>query len=366
MAGEVLSQEEVENLLNIMSMSEKKDAKPVATTADTKSVPLIPGMGGAIRGGAASSISSGSSWVHQEKIGPVNFKSPERVNREQMKTLQTMHEGFGRKFAAGLSAMLRTVIDVKLTSVDQLAYSEFIFGLDNPTCFNLLRAEPLEGNLILDINPSIIYPMIDRLLGGGREGTLVTRRPLTDIEQRLVLRITKLFLQELKHAWENVMDLDFEVIQTESNPQLIQIVPPNEVVVLLCFEVALTEVRGTINLCIPYNSFERIAGKLNTNAWTTYNKKQATPQSIKKISKSIRNVHVPLKVKLADAKIKMHELLQLRVGDIICTQKNVNTPLLISVKGIPKYWGRPGTYKGYTAVQIDETIDDPTDIIAQE
>jgi len=355
MSGEVLSQEEVENLLNIMSMStERKEPKaaPAVPVAPAKS-PII-----------APAVHSG--WTRQEKVTPYDFKRPERVGKEQMKTLQTLHEGFGRKFAADLAGLLRTNVEVKLTSVDQLTYSEFIFSLDNPTCFNLLRADPLEGNMILDINPSILYPMIDRLLGGGREGTLMARRPLTEIELRLVSHVTNRFLKELKSAWENVMELDFTVVQVESNPQLIQIVPPNEVVVLLCFEVALIEVRGIINLCIPYNSFERIAGKLTTNAWTTYSRKQATPQSIKKISKTVRNVKVDFKVKLADGKIKLHELLGLRVGDVICTQKNVNSPLLVSVEGIPKYWGKPGTFKGYTAIQIDDPIDDPTEIIAQE
>jgi flagellar motor switch protein FliM len=355
-AGEVLSQEEVENLLNIMAGSEKNSRPTAAQTGGASGGPIT-----------APITSSLNRWTTGEKITPYDFKRPERVGKDQMKMLQTMHEGFGRKFAAGLSAMLRSVVEVKLTSVDQLAYSEFIFGLDNPTCFNLLRAEPLEGNLILDINPSILYPMIDRLLGGGREGTMMARRPLTDIEQRLVLRITKLFLNELKHAWENVMELEFDVVQTESNPQLIQIVPPNEVVIILCFEVALTEVRGSVTLCIPYNAFEHIAGKLNTNAYSTYGgKKQATPQTIKKISTSIRNMHVQFRVKLADTKIKAHEFFNLRVGDVICTQKNISTPLLVSVEGIPKYWGRPGHYRGFIAVQIDETIEDPTGIIAQE
>jgi flagellar motor switch protein FliM len=368
MSGEVLSQEEVENLLNIMSISEKKESKPATVGKPGGLGGGLQGRGGT-GGGAGNQIvtSSQSAWLREEKITQYDWKRPERVGKDQMKTLQTLHEGFGRKFAADLSAMLRTIVEVKLTSVDQLTYSEFIFSLDNPTCFNLLRAEPLEGNIILDINPSILYPMIDRLLGGGREGTMMARRPLTEIELRLVSRITNIFLKELKHAWENVMELDFSVVQVESNPQLIQIVPPNEVVVLLCFEVALIEVRGIINLCIPYNSFERIAGKLTTNAWNAYgSKKQATPQSIKKISKSIRNMHVRLKVKLADAKIKMHQLLNLRVGDIICTQKNIATPMLISVEGIPKYWGKAGTYRGYTAIQIEDTIDDPTEIIAQE
>jgi flagellar motor switch protein FliM len=358
MAGDVLSQAEVENLLNMMT---DVGPKPPAGGGDAI------GLGGNGEHHEAIKVSAKPSWASKEKVASYDFKSPDRVGKEQMKTLQTMHEGFGRKFAASLTALLRSQVEVKLTTVDQLAYSEFIFGLDNPTCFNLLRAEPLEGNLILDVNPSILYPMIDRLLGGGREPTTMSRRPLTEIEQRLVLRITKMFLQELKHAWENVSELDFEVIQTESNPQLIQVVPPNEVVIVLCFEVALIEVRGAITLCIPYNSFERISGKLTSNAWTGYgSKKQATPQTIKKISKSIRNMHVLLKVKLAESKMKMHEFMNLRVGDVICTQKNAASPLLVSVEGIPKYWAVPGKYKGYTAVQIAEDITDPTDIIAIE
>jgi len=353
MAGEVLSQEEVENLLNIMSMSgNKKDADPKPAANPKKAFPL------GTSGGA-------TGWGH-EKITPYDFKRPERVGKEQMKALQTLHEGFGRKFAAGLSAMLRTIVEVKLTSVDQLTYSEFIFSLDNPTCFNLLRAEPLEGNLILDINPSILYPMIDRMLGGGREPTLTSRRPLTEIELRLVSRITNLFLREMKHAWENMLELELKVVQVESNPQLIQIVPPNEVVVLVCFEVTLIEVRGIINLCIPYNAIERISGKLASNSWVTYGRRQATPQSIEKISKSIRNMLVELKVKLGQTKIELNDLLHLRIGDVICTQKNVNTPLLVSVEGIPKYWAKPGAYKGYTAIQIEDIIADPTEIIAQE
>ena len=359
MAGEVLSQEEVENLLNMMSDSGPRTSAPTGGGFGL-------GTGIADRGGPIKS--STSTWSpSKDKVTSYDFKSPDRVGKEQMKTLQTMHEGFGRKVAAGLSAMLRAVVDVKLTTVNQLAYSEFIFGLDNPTCFNLLRAEPLEGNLILDLNPCILYPMIDRLLGGGREPALSARRPLTEIEQRLVLRITKMFLNELKTAWENVADLEFEVIQTESNPQLIQVVPPNEVVIVLCFEVALTEVRGGITLCIPYNSFERIANKLTSNAWTGYSsKKQATPQTIKKISKDVRNMKALVKVKLAESRMKMYEFLNLRVGDVICTQKNAASPLLVSVEGIPKYWASMGQYKGYTAIQIEDNIEDPTGIIAVE
>ena len=350
MAGEILTQDEVEKILSMMS---NDVPKPAANN-------LGAGQGFDDRGIKPSS----PGWRLTDKVVSYDFKSPDRVGKEQMKTLHTMHEGFGRKFAANLSALLQAVVEVKLTGVDQLAYSEFTFGLDNPTCFNLLRAEPLEGNLILDINPGILYPMIDRLLGGGKEPLAATRRPLTEIEQRLALRIARMFLQELKRAWDNVIDLEFDVIQTESNPQLIQVIPQNELVIVLCFEIALTDVRGGMTLCIPYTSFERIAAKLSTG-WTGYtSKKQATPQTITKISKDVRSMNVLVKVKLAESTMKMHEYMNLRVGDVICTQKKASSPLLVSVEGIPKYWASPGKYKGYTAIQIEDNIDDPTNIVA--
>src|SRR5271169_169451 len=194
--GDVLSQAEVESLLSAME-----------STAGAPPAKAKPPEAAARRSAATAPNLAPTANKPREKVSPYDFKRPERVGKEQMRALQTLHEGFGRNFGASLSALLRKLVEVKLTSVDQLTYSEFIFSLENPTCFNLLKAEPLEGNLILDINPSILYPIIDRLLGGGREMGALARRPLTEIELRLVARITNLFLEELRHAWENVLDL---------------------------------------------------------------------------------------------------------------------------------------------------------------
>ncbi len=338
--GDVLSQAEVESLLSAMASGQEVDTVVPATPA-VAAAPPKP----------------------RDKITPYDFKRPERVGKEQMRALQTLHEGFGRNFAAGLSAMLRSMVEVKLTSVDQLTYSEFVFSLENPTCFNLLKAEPLEGNLILDINPSILYPIIDRLLGGGREATHMARRPLTEIELRIVSRITGLFLEELHRAWENVLELHLEVVRVENNPQLVQIVPPNEVVVVISFEVALGEIRGMVNLCIPYNSIERIGGKLSANSWVSWARKASTADSVQQISRNLRGSRVSLSVRLASSQISAGELIGLRVGDIITTDKDLRRPLLVSVEGVPKFRARPGILKGHKAVRIDEVIADPADAI---
>jgi flagellar motor switch protein FliM len=269
-----------------------------------------------------------------------------------MRSLQTMHEGFGRNFGAALSALLRTMVEVKLTSVDQLTYSEFVFSLENPTCFNLITARPLEGQWILDTNPAILFPMTARRWGGSTRAAPPARRPLTEIELRLVARITALFLKEMQHAWENVLKLELSVDRVESNPQLVQIIPANEVIVLISFELTVGETRGMMNLCIPFNTIERISAKLTANSWVSYSKRPPSLQSMQRISNQIAEAPVEVVVELATTRITASDMLGLRVGDVIASEKDVAESLLVYVQGMPKFVASPGKYKGRKAIQI--------------
>lgn len=346
MGGDVLSQAEVESLLSAMAGGGEAAPGPMPAARP------------------AARPAEASKRVRQ-KITPYDFKRPERVGKEQMRALQTLHEGFSRNFSAGLSAMLRSVVEVKLTSVDQLTYGEFVFSLENPTCFNLLSAEPLDGHLILEINPSILYPIIDRLLGGGREPSPQARRPLTQIERLLVRRITDLFLAELVQAWRNVIELALEVVRVESNPQLAQIVPPNEVVVLVSFEIALGETRGMLNLCIPYNAIEGISGKLSANSWVAYGKRKVSEESVQQIGRVLRSSPLEIKVRLARTSISTKELIALQVGDIITTQKDIRSPMLVTVEDVPKFRAMAGSFKDHKAFQVVEVIEDPASAACQ-
>ena len=320
--SDVLSQAEVENLLSAVDGA---DVRPSRTEEPLRA---------------------------RDKVTVYDFKQPERVGKEQMRSLQTMHEGFGRNFGAALSALLRTMVEVKLTSVDQLTYSEFVFSLENPTCFNLITASPLEGQLILDINPSILFPVIDRLLGGSTTSAPPARRPLTEIELRLVSRITNLFLNEMQHAWENVLALELSVDRVESNPQLVQIIPANEVIVLISFELTVGEMRGMMNLCIPFNSIERVSAKLTSNNWASYSKRPPSAESMQRIGNRIAQAPIEVVVELAATRINTSDMLELRVGDIIASEKDVHEPLLVYVEGQPKFFAAPGKYKGRKAIQI--------------
>ena len=300
-------------------------------------------------------------------ISVYDFKRPERVSKDQIRSLHSLHEGFSREFGATISGLLRSIIEVKLIGVDQLTYSEFVFSLENPTCFNLLESQGLEGHMILDLNPTILFPIVDRLLGGGRDTSRnIPHRPLTDIELRLVSRITESALRSLENTWRNICELDLRVVQVESNPQLIQIVPPNEVVVLVSFEITMGDNRGIMNLCIPFNTIESLSGKLSTDTWSAYRKRSSDIRQRLNVEAGMSQASVELTVKLARTKLTTQDLLSLSVGDVIVTDTDRGAGVEVLVESQSLFRGAPGILKGHKAVRIGNRVARLQDVVAEK
>jgi flagellar motor switch protein FliM len=301
---------------------------------------------------------------HEAQLSVYDFKRPERVSKEQMRAFQAMHDGFSREFGASLSGMLRTIVEVKLSSVDQLTYGEFVFSLENMTCFNVMRAEGLDGHMILDLTPSIIFPIVDRLLGGGKSAKFnIPNRPLTEIELRLISRIIEMAIHGLEKSWANVCQLKLRVTQVESNPQLVQIVPPNEVIVLISFEITMGEMRGIMNLCIPFNTIEPMIGNLSSDNWSAYSKKGVDLRQKLNLQTGVGKAKVEMVVGLADTRLSAKEILNLSVGDVIMTEKGLDQPLEIYVEGRPLFRASAGLFKGHKAVRVGTAIARPEEII---
>jgi len=339
--------------------------------ADVLSQSEVESLLAALDPGGKSAAPAGAPAVAGEdpdrQISVYDFKRPERVSKEQMRAFQAMHEGFGREFGAVLSSMLRTIVEVKLISVDQLTYSEFVFSLENPTCFNLLHADGLDGNIILDLNPSIIFPIVDRLLGGGKSlKHTLPGRPLTGIELRLVSRITDLAMRGLEKSWSSICNLKLKRLQVESNPQLVQIVPPNEVIVLISFELTMGEMRGIMNLCIPFNTIEPLSGKLSSDTWSAYTKRVADPRQQLNLETGVSLASVEMVVRLAETHLTASEVMNLSVGDVIMTEKSCRDGLQVVVENRPLFTAYPGLYKGHKAVRIGKAIVRPRDVVNSE
>ncbi len=287
-------------------------------------------------------------------VSVYDFKRPERVSKDQMRALETHHEVMARNLAATLSGYLRAIVDCKLTTVEQLTYSEFIMSLPNPTCFNLLTAEPLEGKIVLEINPSIVFPFVDKLLGGDAGPGSVLEREMTDIETKLFGRINELILVHLRETWAPIKALDFAIVQTESNPQLLPIVAPNEVVVLISFEVRMGEISGMMNLCIPYPVIEPVMTAFSTvQSWYSQRRKGVEISEAQDyVKRSLKAASLEVTGYLAETDISVRQLLELSLGQVLVTDKSASSPLMLTVSGKPKFLGRAGTYHGKRAFQI--------------
>jgi len=290
------------------------------------------------------------------EIRDYDFKRPERVSKDQMRALETLHESFSRSFGALLSGFLRTIMEVKVASIEQMTFSEFTHSLPNPTCFSLIDCEPLDGTMCLEISPLIIYPVIDRLLGGSNADLFIPQRPLTAIEMRLVGKILDRGVVALKEAWSNVKEINFNVTETESNPVLVQIVPPNEVVVVVSFELKMGGRAGTMSLCIPYNVIEPLIEKLSNQTWAAYKRSSRDAKMRSRLANHLDAARLHISTILADTTIKVNDLLNLEVGDLILTEKPATAPLTLEIEGKRKFIGQLGQYKGNRVFRVDRTL----------
>ncbi|HNQ24250.1 MAG TPA: flagellar motor switch protein FliM [Phycisphaerae bacterium] len=287
-----------------------------------------------------------------KEVRTYDFKRPERVSKEQMRALEGIHEAFARNLGASLSGFLRTIVEIRVATIEQLTYSEFIHSLPNPTNFNLLTADPLEGQMCLEISPLIIYPIIDRLLGGSNSDLFIPQRPLTLIEQRLVGRITDRALSTLSEVWTELVAVKFVIVEVESNPHLVQIVAPNDVVVVIGFEIKMGGRAGTMSLCIPFNVIEPVIGKLVAQGWLAYQRRTTVEDKSTEIAQGVGATRVDVVAYLAETTIKLHELLHLQPGDIIQTTKPVGSEIILQVTGRNKLAGKLGRHKDHIAIKI--------------
>jgi flagellar motor switch protein FliM len=312
------------------------------------------GMGGGGGGGGGAGAQIFSRFrrdLENIEIRDYDFKRPERISKDQMRALTTLHDAFARNFGASLSGFLRTIVEVRIVATEQKTYAEFIAGLPNPTSFNLVNCPPLEGQLCLELSPLIIYPIIDRLLGGANTDLFIPQRAMTLIEQRLIQRILNRGMTALSEAWESVKQIDFALGEMESNPQIVQIVPPNEVVVLINFEIKMTNRAGTMNLCIPFNVIEPLVEHLSSQNWTSPQRKgERTWEPA--ISRRLSDAMLEVTGILAETTMTISDLRNLEVGDVIMTEKPANTHVALLAGGRPKFFAEIGQYRGKRALKI--------------
>jgi flagellar motor switch protein FliM len=310
--------------------------------------------------GGSANVVSASSGGMKPNVSRYDFKKPKHAAQGYLHNIHTLHTGFAHELADGLSALVRNRVEVRLLGTDQISLREFFARLDNPTCLSVLSMEALSTAWMVDIQPVVLYPIIDCMLGGGQQsGPLITRRPPTDIELRLASHIGDLLCEELRRAWAPVADFRLKLQRIESNPRAMQMACVDDTAVMVRFGVSLGYRKGLMRLCIPGQVLEPYNDRIFKEPKPAEPKPQSL-EAIERIGREVVHSRTEIKAWLAETKITMHDLFGLRVGDIITTQKNVNTPVVVTVAGVPKFHARPGAVRGRKAIVIMEPIAEET------
>jgi flagellar motor switch protein FliM len=333
---EVLSQDEIDQLLTAIN------------------------AGGEVPEGGGGGGEGTKAPVDNRKIKIYDFKRPDKFSKDQIRTIQIMHETFARLTTTALSAQLRAMTHVHVASVDQLTYEEFIRSIPTPTTLAIINMDPLKGNAILEIDPAITFSIIERLFGGkGEAGKQQSTHELTDIEQSVMEGIIVRILGNMREAWAQVIDLRPRLGQIDTNPQFAQIVPPNEMVVLVTLETKVGEVEGMMNFCIPYITIEPIISKLSAQFWYTGNRQPTSSENVAVIQQKLVDAEVNMIAEIGRIQIRMSDVLELKRGDVVRLYNiKAGEPMSLNVGNIRKFLCQPGVVGKKMAVQITKKLAD--------
>lgn len=320
--ADVLSQNEIDNLLSALSSGEM-DAEELKKEDSEK------------------------------KVKVYDFKRALRFSKDQIRSLTRLHENYARLLTTNLSGLLRTFVKIDVASVDQLPYDEFIRSVPQMTVLNVFEAQPLEGRLVMEINPPIAYAMLDRLMGGPGVGQGNVSN-MTEIETMIMEKIFESALNTFQEAWSSVLEIDPVVDVLELNPQFLQIVSPNETVAVVSLNTKIGDTTGMINLCLPHVVLESIMPNLSSHYWLSSPQKHWDEGEAKQLKSRIHKAQIPLVAELGTSSIRVDELIKLSVGDVIQLNESTDQPLKMKVGEKVKFFGQPGTKKKRVAVQVQE------------
>lgn len=324
MSGEVLSQNEIDALLSALSTGEM-DADELKKEQSEK------------------------------KVRVYDFKRALRFSKDQIRSLTRIHENFARLLTTYFSAQLRTYVQISVASADQIPYEEFIRSIPKMTILNVFEVPPLEGRILMEVNPNIAYAMLDRLMGG-RGSSINKVENLTEIETKIMSNTFEKSFENLQEAWSTISEIDPYLAGFEVNPQFLQMVSPNETVVVISLNTVIGETTGMINICIPHVVLEPIIPKLSVHYWMQTEKKEREPQEIAQLEKRIQTATVPISAELGHSEISIQDFLMLDVGDVIELNQAIDGALTIKVGDIPKFLAQPGKVNKKLAVQVLETL----------
>lgn len=321
--GEVLSQNEIDNLLQALSSGE--------LDAD------------------------GMKESSEKPIKNYDFARPAKFSKEHLRTIEIIFEHYGRLLSTNLPVYLRKNIQVEIMNSEAITYSEFSNSLSNPVILGIVNFAPLNGNILMELDSDLGYAIVDRMLGGAGV-PLDKSRDFSEIEMLILERIMNICTNLLRDPWENVVDISPRLERIETNSQFAQIISPSEMIAILTIDIRMGDVEGLMNVCLPYLTLEDVMDKLNTKYWYSNMQSKDEEQYTEALEALISRAPMPVKAVLGNSIISVNDFINLQVGDIIRLDRKTNEELSVYVGNIRKFTALPGASKDAYAVRITSVI----------
>ena len=321
--GEVLSQNEIDNLLAALSSGEL-DAEQMQDT-------------------------------EEKKVKNYDFNRPAKFSKEHLRTLEIIFEHYSRLISTNLPMYLRKNVQVAVASSETVTFNEFTNALSNPVILGIINFAPLNGTIIMDLATNLGYAMLDRMLGG-MGIPLEKSREFSEIEMTIIEKILVMFTQLLREPWKNVIDISPVLQRLETNPQFAQVISPNDMIAIITLNMKIGDVEGFMNVCLPFFTLEDIMDKLNTKYWFSTMQENHDENYEAYIESLIRKADIPVRAVLGKSMISVNDFLNLQVGDCIRLGSRVDDDMNIYVGNIKKFTALPGTENDSYAVRITSVI----------
>lgn len=273
-----------------------------------------------------------------KKAQPYDFRRPERIAKDQLQSIHLIHENFARSVASSLSAFLRSHIVANFISVEQLSFADFVRSLPTPSCLLALGVHPYEENSVLQIDRSLVFLILEMLLGGAGKSTAKIDRDITEIERGILDSLFRIVLQDLRSAWQSIATVDFFVQSHVSEPQLLQILAQDDAVVVVSMEVRVGDSSGLMHLAFPsmlVKMFREKSGQL-----TTIRRREPSEVDHARILRRLRPADVELEARLAGPRLCLDSLMRMEVGDVLALDHSLSKELELRLNGKTKFLGR--------------------------
>ena len=288
-----------------------------------------------------------------QKAQPYDFRRPDRIAKDQLRSIHLLHENFARSLASSLSAYLRAYVIVNLVSVEQLSFREFAQVMPSPTSIISLSLRPFDGNAVLELNPSLVFPILEMLLGAGtRVGAIKIEREVTEIERSIIEGLYRIILHDLKDAWRGISLMAFSIESHETEPSLLQILAPSEAVVAISLEIRIGELSGMMNIGLPSIIIKMLRQKFDQQ-WSV-RKSESTVDEQSRVLRLVKQSQMKVEVRLQGPTLSVGDLLELESGDVLTFDYPLNKNIDLLINGKVKHQGEIVVAGGKRGFQINK------------